>query len=229
MSHLLQPLTRLTLALLSALAPLSLSGCMPPEQPAAPKARLRVVHADPQLGSVEVLLNEQVVLTVAPGKVSDEVAVNVGDWALSFRNMGAAQAIVTTEVLPFEERLSVVALTNGEGDERLLLATEEPPAAEEGTHHLRVLDLSGRAAPTKVFHGLTHLLDLPVEGRLSPFLAVEPSAAAAALALSDAATGAPLLSESPQLTLGAGGATFLVAQESATEPGLVVLSPFSIR
>lgn len=208
------------LAALALLAPLSACQLMPNEQEeGAPKARLRVAHADPRLGPVEVLLDEQVVLTVEPGAVSEEATINAGEWALSFRSAGAMQAVVTTEVLAFGEHLSVVALTEGDGDERLLLATEPPPAAEEGAHQLRVLDLTGRAEPTRVFHGLTRVLDLPVAGRLSPFLSVEPSPASGAFTLADATSGAPLPSESPRVALEAGGATFVVARRGGGEAG----------
>lgn len=218
------------LAALSACLLLSACQLMPNEvAEEAPKARLRVVHADPRLGPVEVLLDEQIVLTVTPGAVSEEAVINVGEWALSFRSQGATQAIVTTEVISFEQHLSVVALTEGEGEARLLLATEPPPAAEDGTHHLRVLDLSGRSAAMRVFHGLAQVLALPVEGRLSAFLAIEPSVTSSAFTLADGETGAPLPSESPSVELAAGGATFLVVQEGGEGPGGFKFAPFSIR
>jgi hypothetical protein len=204
---------RSSLQLALSVALLSLSGCMlPDDKPAEPKGRLQVVHANPQEGAIEVLVDDELLVTVSPDSVSEVVKLNQGEWVLSLRKAGAASAYFTTEAINFGDQLNVIAITIDE----IKYVTDEAPPVEEGTHHVRVFDLTGSDQEVTLFRGRTEITTLPIEGRLSAFLPTEPGEAEA-YALSDAASRAPLFQDSVSVNSPVGGASLVIVSAGAED------------
>ena len=221
----------LLISALSALL-LTLSGCMFPTSntsESSPKGRLQVVHANPQEAPIEVLVDGEVLLSVEPGEISEVSYINEGEWVLELRRAGTSSPYLTTEAIPFGSHLNVLALgLNPEGESEVFYVTDPPPAAEEGTHVGRVLDLSGIEEETKLFRGLTEVTTLPLEGQLSAFIPTEPGSAES-YSLSNVNSGAPVYLEQERVESPVGGASLVVILPPAGLLTSYKISALSLR
>ena len=211
----------LSVAFLSALA---FSGCtLPEDDPGPPQGKLQVVHANPQEGLIDILLDDEVILSVAPGQLSEEVSLPQGEHVLSFRKAGAMSSYFSTEAITFGEQLNLLAISlNDEGDEEVLYLTDEAPMAEDGVHFVRVLDLSNRNQAVKMYRGLSEITTLPLEGDLSAFLSTEANSDPESYSLSDSETGAPLYQSPVQVTSPVGGASLVVVQPGGDDSDYLI-------
>lgn len=230
MNHIHLPIHRRTMlktisyALILGIA--ILSACQAPEDPPAPVGRLQVIHANPQEGSIEILLENQVLLSVAPGQLSEVAELPQGPHILSLRKAGAMSAYFTTEEIDFGDELNLLAISlNRDGDEEILYLDDDAPMAEEGVHYVRVLDLSGQDRVVKVFHGSSLIIELPLENHLSSFISTEATETAAPYTLLDVETSSPIPVYSESVAASAGGVSLLVIQPgNNADYSLTVLS-----
>jgi hypothetical protein len=195
-------------ALLSALS-LSFMGCMLPtnDSPSAPRGRLQVIHANPQEAPVEVLLNGERLLTVASGELSEVVGVEQGEWSLELRREGTTEPYMSTELIPFGDDMNVLALAlSPEGQSEVIYVTDPLPAPEEGTHHVRVLDVS----------------------ELSAFIATEPGTNES-YSLADVASSAPLHRENETVDSPLGGVSLVVVQAPNGEAASYKVTTLQLR
>ena len=217
----------LKLALAALLSLSALSGCViQDDKPSAPKGRLQLIHANPEEGSIEVLFDEEVLLTVAPGQISEVVTLPQGELVLSLRKPGAMSTYFTTEAIDFGDELNVLVLSS---EDEVIYLTDDAPMAEEDTHYVRVLDLSSSDRGVRMYRGLTEIIELPLEDQLSAFLSTEPSEDDEAYSLTDIESGGPLYQSPERVSSPAGGATLVVVQEGSGEEGDYKLTTLSLR
>lgn len=217
-------------ALLSALS-LGFTGCMLPtnDSPSTPRGLLQVIHANPQEAPVEVLLNGERLLTVASGELSEVVGVEQGEWSLELRREGTTEPYMSTELIPFGDDMNVLALAlSPEGQSEVIYVTDPLPAEEEGTHHVRVLDVSELTSEAKLFRGLTEVTRLPIEGQLSAFIATEPGSNES-YSLSDVESSAPLHRENETVDSPLGGVSLVVVQAPSGEAASYKITTLQLR
>ena len=203
----------LKLALTALLSLSALSGCViQDDKPSAPKGKLQLIHANPEEGSIEVLFDDELLLTVTPGQISEVVTLPQGELVLSLRKPGAMSTYFTTEAIDFGDELNVLVLSS-----------------EDDTHYVRVLDLSSSDRGVRMYRGLTEIIELPLEDQLSAFLSTEPSEDDEAYSLTDIESGGPLYQSPERVSSPAGGATLVVVQEGGGEEGDYKLTTLSLR
>lgn len=215
----------------TALCLMTLSGCRDPEdKPPEPTGRLQVIHANPEEGSVELLLNDEVLLTVTPGELSAVVELPQGDFALQFRKPGAMTHYLETEVITFGDEVNVLALST---DDKIIYLTDDAPMAEDGTHYVRVLDLSGSDEGMKMFRGSVEVVDLPIEDNVSAFISTEADSDERSYTLSrltDGMVGAPYsIQDEARVSSPTGGATLVIVQPADDEADDFKLKAIKLR
>jgi hypothetical protein len=153
----------------------TLSGCFTEDEPPAPQSQITVIHNIPQFPNIQVIANEEVLMEVAPGLVSEPISVGAGPFSLSFRIAGSAESFANTEVINFKPRGYLFALSGDASSQSVIEVTRSIPEVNDGEHAIKVLDLSDNESALKLYRMQDELFELPLEGGESEFLIIESS------------------------------------------------------
>lgn len=107
------------------------------------EASLWILHDAEAIANLEVYLDDEFVVEVAPGEQSVPVGTSLGDHTLTLRSSGNTNVLLTHELTDLKKRASVIVVYGDAQNLKLLEATQRLPDVNSDEHMLEIIDLSG--------------------------------------------------------------------------------------
>ncbi len=143
----------LLLALLLILTPWFTFACDESETEPA-KASLYFIHSIPELGSLEIMINDKVLTTLKSGELTGAHAIPSGSHTLSLRAPGA-QSPLHSEYFSFAPQAYLFAFTGNLANLNIFKVDAWPPSLSKDQSAIEIVVLYDTAARFDIYVGTT--------------------------------------------------------------------------
>lgn len=189
----------------------------------APQASIMLLHQVSDLGTVEVLVDGEVLRKVEPGELTPKLVLPTGSHSLELRNPGAATALISEEI-NFQAQTYLVAFIGASAGNTLEFwkVDAEPPELDGDEAAVEVVSLYDGTFQFDVWAGDLMLAQATELRTAYSFQAVAAGPITISIFNTGDEPGTDLPVKTEDITLTRGSATMVLLQTDPEGPGVVV-------